>query len=97
LHSETRIAPEATCSVAACGKEIVATAVICPHCGTPVKDQAAAGLSSGLRTAGWVCAFLLPFVGIIIGIIALTKKDVGSGIAMIVVSLVMMGVWAAIL
>lgn len=100
---------EVRCPV--CSEKILSTARKCKHCGEWSAGQAhalpittaggvhalGAEFSSELQTAGWVCAFLVPLVGVIIGIIALTKNAVGSGLGMIAVSGVMMFVWAAVL
>lgn len=48
-----------------------------------------------LQRNGWICTFLIPFVGAIIGIILLTKNRVGTGIAQIIVSLFMIQFWAS--
>jgi hypothetical protein len=46
-----------------------------------------------LKKWGWLGAFLVPLVGLIIGIVLLTKEEVGTGIAQILVGLFMMDFW----
>lgn len=87
-----------------CGKEIHDSATTCPHCGAVQRVPAAAdaptsgtgtGMSTGLLVAGYICALLLPVGGVVIGIIALTKKAVGHGIAMLGISLLMIIIYIA--
>ena len=63
-----------------CGKELLDEAVICPGCGCPVpgaSGQAPAKTSQGenatLATSAVICAFLMPIVGLILGIIGNNK------------------------
>lgn len=70
-----------------CGNEIHNEAVVCPHCGCPVQENAPqpAGVSdapvvengetSGMATGALVCAFLIPIVGIILGIVGVIKYE----------------------
>ena len=44
---------------------------------------------NGLETGGWICAFLLPIVGVILGII-LAARGNNKGIGILVVSIVAM-------
>ena len=46
-----------------------------------------------LKLVGWISAFLVPIVGLIIGLIMLTKKQNVSGISQIVISVAMMFVY----
>ena len=51
--------------------------------------------SSGLVTAGWLTAFLMPFVGLILGIVLLVKgRRIGHAIGILVVSVAMFAFWA---
>ena len=78
----------------ACGNEVLDTSVICPKCGsatggnTPVDGKT-------MITTGWICTFLFPVVGLIIGIINLVKGRASHGIGQIVVSMVMWAVYTA--
>ena len=92
-----------------CGKEINDNAVICPNCGCPTNNQppqqAVAPATSapmlengekpGMATAALVCAFLVPIVGLILGIAGAVKYQTKSlknrCIAAIPISIV---VWA---
>lgn len=63
-----------------CGKELVDEAVICVGCGCPVNGTPSANTqktqqaeTSGLATGAIICAFLLPLVGLILGIIGNSK------------------------
>jgi VIT1/CCC1 family predicted Fe2+/Mn2+ transporter len=44
---------------------------------------------NGMETAGWICAFLLPIIGVILGII-LAARGNGKGAWILVVSIVVM-------
>jgi len=44
--------------------------------------------TQGLVIAGWVLAFLIPFIGFIIGIILTAKNRTGHGVGIMVVSLI---------
>jgi hypothetical protein len=57
----------------------------------------AAKSNEGLILAGYLCGFLLPIVGFIIGIILLARNSVGSGIGCIIVSAICGFIWIAIL
>ena len=63
-----------------------------PEVTTP---EAASGNNGGLIAWGYVCAFLLPFVGGILGIVALAKGEVGNGIGIILLSLFFFFFWLA--
>lgn len=76
-----------------CGAGLVATASQCPRCGTAA-NAISSPASSGLVIWGWISAFLMPLLGIIIGIITCVKGRVGTGIGMIFLSICMWGFWA---
>lgn len=87
-----------------CGKEIDDNAVICPNCGVttekfkqtrPAAQQTQE--TNGIAVAALVCAFLVPLVGLILGIVALVKSkqlpgqpNHGMSIAAIVIGAVML-------
>lgn len=61
-----------------CGKEVLDEAVVCPHCGCQISDtnkpQSNATAAERIETDGiakgaFICAFLIPIVGLILGII----------------------------
>ena len=70
-----------------CGKEIFDEAVVCPNCGCMVKDFSQIknrdntenqkineyGEKQGLAIAALACGFLIPIVGLILGIIGTVK------------------------
>lgn len=56
-----------------CGKEIMEEAVICPGCGCKVEGSNNGEMSSSLANCGFVFAFLIPLVGLILGIIGINK------------------------
>ena len=71
-----------------CGKEIFDEAIVCPYCGCAIKENNPASLNSvnstnapviengetpGLATAALIFAFVMPIVGLILGIVGLTK------------------------
>ena len=66
-----------------CATELVATAAICPKCGTPTD---VAPKATALIVIGWLTAILFPPAGLVIGIVLCTKKHVGHGVGQIVVS-----------
>lgn len=59
-----------------CGKEVMDEAVVCPNCGCKIEGQNNGNLSA-LSIVGFVFAFLMPIVGLILSIIAYNnaKKD----------------------
>ena len=64
-----------------CGKELMDEAVICPGCGCAVaaeayKMQRYTEENSGIATAAMIFAFISPLVGIILGIIGVSKYTV---------------------
>ena len=80
-----------------CATELVATAAICPKCGTPTD---VAPKATALIVIGWLTAILFPPAGLVIGIVLCTKKHVGHGVGQIVVSVlwgfIYLGIIAAI-
>ncbi len=69
-----------------CGKQLFDEAVFCPGCGCPVPvagnqyaqyqpqyQQPQKKESSGTATAAIICAFLLPVIGLILGIVGNSK------------------------
>lgn len=63
-----------------CGKELMDEAVICVGCGCPVNSTPSVNTqktqpaeTSGMVTGAIICAFLLPIVGLILGIIGVSK------------------------
>lgn len=55
------------------------------------------GASTGWITAGYITAFLLPVVGIILGIVVMTKGSTGQGFGIIGASLISWLFWAALM
>jgi uncharacterized membrane protein YvbJ len=74
-----------------CGEKVVEPETTCPKCGTQIgKRKQEGGVSKGLLWAGYLCPIFLPFagflIGLVIGIILLTKGRTGHGIAQILIS-----------
>ena len=54
-------------------------------------------LQSGLKTAGFILAVVMPIFGFIIGIVLLAKERVGPGLAVMATSVLAFLVWFALL
>jgi hypothetical protein len=81
---------------------------ICPQCqmetrlyvpnvapaAAPALAQAS-GVNGGVVVAGWICAFVFPLIGFIIGIYLMSNKQVGRGLAIMITSVVFAGFCAA--
>jgi uncharacterized OB-fold protein len=82
-----------------CGNTVVATAVVCPHCGSPIKGGKveSGGASQGLVVAGYALGFLMPLIGFIIGIVLLSKGTANHGVGARVVSLCSFFFWAGVM
>jgi uncharacterized OB-fold protein len=83
----------------ACGNEVVDSAVVCVKCGSSVaKESKVEAWSTGKMWGYSVLSFLIPLIGIIFGIIGLTKEErrMQGGILM-VVSIFALGFWSAIM
>ena len=73
-----------------CGNEVNDEAVVCPRCGCMIRriepmPQSAtsaptleSGETSGLATGALVCSFLIPIVGLILGIVGTVKYTTPS-------------------
>ena len=92
-----------------CGKQLMDEAVICPGCGCaqpttnapastagPVQSGAMPGETSGLATCAMVFAFLMPIVGLILGIIGCNKYKTPAFQKKCKNALIISGVWLAI-
>jgi len=84
----------------ACGKEILAEAVVCVGCGVatdkgkePTVDAKKEASIKSEIVCGWIGAFMMPIIGIIVGLILLTKGKVGHGVGQIAVSIFMSFFW----
>jgi len=83
-----------------CGNEVVATAVVCTKCGSPIKGGKVTGgeqASTGLITAGYVLGFLMPLIGFIIGIVMLVRGTTNHGVGAMVVSLCSFFFWIGVM
>jgi len=86
-----------------CGKEINDKAVVCVGCGIAVSPDVPAVIAAGVsnkkeltqteRWAGWIGALIMPIIGIIMGILAMTKGKIGEGVGMIILSVFMTFFW----
>lgn len=63
-----------------CGREISDNAAVCPHCGVQVGRLSNGGETEGnvIAIVGFVCAFLVPIVGLICSIIGYNKAKAGA-------------------
>lgn len=52
-----------------CGKEVADDAFVCPGCGCKIGGKSESSLS-GMSIAGFVLAFLMPVIGLILSIVA---------------------------
>lgn len=67
-----------------CGREVSLNAASCPHCGA----RSRAGADRSTIRLAYVFAILIPIVGIILGIILITKNEPSHGAAAIAISIV---------
>ena len=82
-----------------CGNEIPDNAVICVKCGVATRNfnaKSGSEMGSGIIVAGYVFSILMPFIGGIIGIYALTKGKPGHGIGMLILSVIGFFFWAGV-
>ena len=83
----------------ACGTEVLDTAIVCVKCGSPLTNDSAVTAWSTNRMWGYgVLAFLIPIVGIVLGIIGLTKEPrrLQGGI-LLIVSIFAIGFWKGLM
>lgn len=85
-----------------CGEKVSPRAVICPSCGVetgvPRSDQKpTSSVSDGTIMGGYICSFLIPVVGFIVGIYCLAKDKAGHGIGMLVVSILSSWFWVGVM
>jgi hypothetical protein len=50
-----------------------------------------------LITVAWLTAFFIPLIGFICGVVLLSRNKVGHGVGSMVVSLIMSGIWLAVI
>lgn len=63
----------------------------------PPAAAAGEGKNNGtLLLVGWICALCVPFLGFVLGIVAIAKNEM-QGLGMILVSFLMFFVWSALL
>ncbi len=95
-RSEAPPRPRRPCP--ACGEMIVRSAIVCRFCGEDFGGRSRRGDSSGsgsLTAAEWLLAILCPFVGCVFSIVFLMQGK-PKGVLMLVVSVVMMFVFAGL-
>jgi hypothetical protein len=92
-----------------CGRAIAWDANVCPYCGHDYRVQMAPAMaqpqiSEGMKILFYILSFLIPIVGIIIGVVYYSKADpeskhVGKMCIILAVVGILIGVicWAAIL
>ncbi len=66
-----------------CGRAIAFDANVCPYCGHDYRVQMAPAqyqpqISEGMKIVFYILSFLIPLIGIIIGVIYYTKPDAES-------------------
>lgn len=87
----------------ACGKSVVETAVICPSCGSPISGREVSTSnvvpwSVGAMIGYGLLAFVLPLVGIIMGIIAVTKEPRRiQGVVLLIIAILALPFWSAVM
>ena len=52
-----------------CGAQLDNNATVCPQCGVPTENYSRTG------DAGFVCAFIFPVLGLILGVVARKRAD----------------------
>lgn len=88
----------------ACGAEVLDTAVVCIKCGSPLKkdsnicESAAEAWPKNKMWMYGILSFIIPIVGIILGIIGLTKEPRRiQGAILIGIALFGLGFWKGFL
>lgn len=74
-----------------CGKEVNPNAVVCVSCGVALEKKS--DVSTGLLVLSYIMAVLMPIVGVALGIYCMCKSKVGSGVAVLVISLFFWFFW----
>ena len=76
-----------------CGKEVAATAVVCLGCGSAVAGSAHQEVSTGAIAGSYIAAFVIPLVGLIMGVYLLIKAKIGHGIGVLMLSVFSIYFW----
>jgi hypothetical protein len=77
-----------------CGNKISNNAVICTNCGAATdKFGGSSEVSSGVLTMGYVLAFMMPFIGGMVGIYAMARRKPGHGIGMLTLAIFSFFFW----
>ena len=92
-----------------CGAEIADDAVVCVKCGratgvalAPVQPPpqavpaAPTDDATGLTIAGFILALVIPLIGLILGLVLLGKGKGGTGLGVVVLSLVSWVLWCGV-
>ena len=86
-----------------CGKEVDDEAYVCPNCGCKIAQSGDSSLSP-LSIAGFVLAFIIPLIGLIVSIVARNnavseddKKSAGFAKAGIVVSAIFIAIYVLLI
>ncbi|MBO5411596.1 MAG: hypothetical protein J6A38_00760 [Clostridia bacterium] len=61
-----------------CGQSVCDQAVICPHCGVAIQEQAEQK-GNGMAIAGFVCSFFMPILGWVFGGVGLARASKRKG------------------
>jgi hypothetical protein len=79
-----------------CGSQIALNAVICPKCGVATSNFNVNNkniATAGYVVASYIASFILPIVGVILGIYLLCKGRPGHGLGSLVLSIFMWAFW----
>jgi len=87
---------------ASCGKELAEEAISCPSCGAPTKNHnnkvnQVSEVSQGIIVTGYILAFVIPFIGGIVGIYSMFKNKPGHGIGILVLSFFFSFFWFGVM
>lgn len=79
-----------------CSKELSDKAISCPECGAPTENYGSE-VSQGVIVAGYILAFIIPFIGGIVGIYSMFKSKPGHGIGILALSLFSFFFWLGVM
>jgi predicted nucleic acid-binding Zn ribbon protein len=71
-----------------CGKTISDNAMMCPFCGFAKRKSESKDNTTSLVVWGWIGALFFPILGVILGIVLMTKQRVGHGVSILIVSII---------
>ena len=87
-----------------CGTEVADEAYVCPNCGCKIAQSGSGASLSPLSIAGFVLAFIIPLIGLIVSIVARNnardeddEKSAGFAKAGIVVSAIFIAIYVLLI